>query len=185
MTDKELRKLNRRELLQLMLDQGKETLELRQSLEETCAELETLQSNYERLKKRLDQKDIQIRQLTETLEAERTKREIELEEAGSIAEAALRLNGVFEAAQAAAEQYLYNVRLASEHRRREEANSSDEELAETQEDNLEDTPSIEDTASMEGKISIEDTEKETEDMKNDPQPSQREEGLKEAGAEDN
>ena len=33
-----------------------------------------------------------------------------LSEAGSIAEAALRLNGVFEAAQAAADQYLDSVR---------------------------------------------------------------------------
>ncbi len=37
-------------------------------------------------------------------------REIVLEQAGSIAEAALRLNGVFEAAQRAADQYLENVR---------------------------------------------------------------------------
>ena len=35
---------------------------------------------------------------------------VELEEAGSIAEAALRINGVFEAAQRAAEQYLMNVK---------------------------------------------------------------------------
>ncbi len=115
MTDKELHKLNRRELLQLMLDQGKETVELRQSLEETRTQLDELQSNYERLKKRLDQKDLHIRQLTETLQTERTKREIELEEAGSIAEAALRLNGVFEAAQKAAEQYIYNIRLMHDH----------------------------------------------------------------------
>lgn len=42
-------------------------------------------------------------------------RQIDLESAGSIAEAALRLNGVFAAAQAAADQYLENVRrLAGE-----------------------------------------------------------------------
>ena len=40
-------------------------------------------------------------------------RDIFLEETGSIAEAALRINGVFEAAQAAAEQYLENIRRMS------------------------------------------------------------------------
>lgn len=43
-----------------------------------------------------------------------SSREIEIQSAGSIAEAALRLNGIFEAAQAAADQYLENVRLLSE-----------------------------------------------------------------------
>lgn len=42
--------------------------------------------------------------------AKLAKREIALEECGSIAEAALHLNGVFEAAQQAANQYLENVR---------------------------------------------------------------------------
>lgn len=38
-----------------------------------------------------------------------TNREIKLKHAGSIAEAALRLNGIFEAAQAAADQYLDTI----------------------------------------------------------------------------
>lgn len=37
-------------------------------------------------------------------------RQIKTDEAGSIAEAALKLNGVFEAAQAAADQYLENIK---------------------------------------------------------------------------
>jgi len=37
-------------------------------------------------------------------------RDITLEKVGSIAEAALQLNGIFEAAEAAADQYLENVR---------------------------------------------------------------------------
>ena len=45
-------------------------------------------------------------------------RTIELNEAGSIAEAAIRINGVFEAAQKAAEQYLMNVRELSERENR-------------------------------------------------------------------
>jgi len=41
-------------------------------------------------------------------------RKIQMQKAGSIAEAALRLNDVFEAAQAAADQYLENVRRLAE-----------------------------------------------------------------------
>lgn len=40
---------------------------------------------------------------------ELNERALILEESGSIAEAAIRINGVFEAAQAAAEQYLYSL----------------------------------------------------------------------------
>lgn len=49
--------------------------------------------------------ELQLQEVTAKLES----REILLQQAGSIAEAALRLNGVFEAAQAAADQYLENV----------------------------------------------------------------------------
>lgn len=41
-------------------------------------------------------------------------RDIKLKHSGSIAEAALRLNGIFEAAQAAADQYLDNVTRQAE-----------------------------------------------------------------------
>ena len=43
------------------------------------------------------------------LEEKMRKRELQLAESGSIAEAALKLNGIFEAAQKAADQYVYNV----------------------------------------------------------------------------
>ena len=77
MTDKELRKLTRTELLELLLVQSRE-------LDKVNRELENLQLQLE-------------------------KREIALHQAGNIAEAALQLNGIFEAAQAAADQYLENV----------------------------------------------------------------------------
>ena len=77
MTDKELRKLTRAELLELLLVQAKEI----DKLNETVEQLQT-----------------QIQQ-----------REINLSQAGNIAEAALQLNGIFEAAQAAADQYLENI----------------------------------------------------------------------------
>lgn len=111
MTEKELHKLSRLDLLQLMLDQGKEAEEWKRQLGEREEELRVMTENYERLRKRLDQKDEQIHELKRTLAAEREDRRIELEEAGSIAEAALRLNGIFNAAQKAAEQYLYNIKL--------------------------------------------------------------------------
>lgn len=57
----------------------------------------------ERLRKRLTK-------ATELLET----KEIKIENAGSIAEAALALNGIFEAAQKAADQYLENVRRMAE-----------------------------------------------------------------------
>lgn len=110
MTDRELQKLGRRELLQLLLDQAKETDRLGKLLRETEEQLGQLEEGYERLRERLDQKDARIRELQDTLQAEREKRETDLSEVGSIAEAALRLNGVFDAAQQAADQYLQSVK---------------------------------------------------------------------------
>lgn len=52
----------------------------------------------------------------QSLEATLQKREIVIQKAGSIAEAALSLNGIFEAAQAAADQYLASVKLSCKER---------------------------------------------------------------------
>lgn len=46
------------------------------------------------------------------------KKEIQLEDAGNIAEAALQLNGIFENAQATVQQYLDHVRLMSERQKK-------------------------------------------------------------------
>lgn len=75
--DNELRKMNRAELLELLLIQAKE----------------------------IDRLNTQLEQLQHQV----SLREITLARAGSIAEAALQLNGIFEAAQAAADQYLENI----------------------------------------------------------------------------
>lgn len=81
MDEKQLRRLRRMDLMELLLSQAQEI----ESLQERVVELE------DKLK----------------------RREIIVAEAGSIAEAALKLNKVFESAQAAADQYLENVaRLA-------------------------------------------------------------------------
>lgn len=77
MTDKELRALGRKELLQLLLDQSKQ--------------LQALQAQYDAAQAALQDRTIQ------------------LEHAGSIAEAALQLNGVFQAAQDACQQYTDSI----------------------------------------------------------------------------
>ena len=78
MTEKELHKLKRGELLEMMLAQSREIDALRARVSE--------------------------------LEEKLADREIRIRESGSIAEAALKINGIFEAAQAAADQYMENVR---------------------------------------------------------------------------
>lgn len=82
MTDEELRRLKRADLLELLVTQGKE----KEALQE------------------------KLRQAEETM----ASRRIQLDKAGNIAEAALRLNGVFEAAQAASAQYLETIRIMSQ-----------------------------------------------------------------------
>ena len=67
-------------------------------------------------------------------EAELGERRLAIEEAGSIAEAALKLNGVFQAAQTAADDYLWQCRqradelLAEAERKREEAQKLADEI---------------------------------------------------------
>jgi len=82
MTEKDLRKLNRKQLLELLLKQTGRAENLQQQLNEA-------------------EEKLKDKALIET-------------EAGSIAEASLKLNGVFEAAEAAASQYLENVKRLSE-----------------------------------------------------------------------
>lgn len=82
MTEKELRKLSRQELLEMLLEQSKKVEQLEGELAEAKAVLDD--------------------------------RTIALDEAGSIAEASLRLNGVFEAAQRACQQYIDDVRAMHE-----------------------------------------------------------------------
>lgn len=67
----------------------------RQDLLEMLIESE---KHVEQLEKELEEAKEQLR-----------NRKIQIEESGSIAEAALKLNGIFEAAQAAADQYLENL----------------------------------------------------------------------------
>lgn len=86
MTDNDLSKLSRKELLEMLLQLSVENQELREKLRQAEADL----------------RDRQIR----------------IDAAGSIAEASLQLNGVFEAAQAACQQYMENIENLS-HRQEE------------------------------------------------------------------
>lgn len=78
MTDKELRRLSRRELMEIIYQQKKNE--------------QKLQARLERAEQKLQEREIHISQ------------------AGSIADAALALNGIFEAAQQAADDYLRSVK---------------------------------------------------------------------------
>ena len=70
----------------------------------------------------LTEQSRRIEELSQKLEEAEKKlqsRKLQIEKAGSIAEASLQLNRVFEAAQAAADQYLENVRYINENKREE------------------------------------------------------------------
>ena len=97
MTDQQLSRLTRKELLELLLALRSERDALERELEQTKAAL----------KAESDRADDALQQ-----------RRIQIEEAGSIAEAALQLNGVFEAAQSAAQQYLDNIAAMEEDTRK-------------------------------------------------------------------
>ena len=77
MTERDLKKLNRAELLELLILQMKENEKLREQNDHLTKQIED--------------------------------RTIDLENAGSIAEAAIKVNGVFQAAEAASAQYLENI----------------------------------------------------------------------------
>ena len=82
MTDREMKKLSRSQLLEMLLTQAQEVKQLRADLELAQIKLES--------------------------------RQIQMTESGNIAEAALKLSGVFESAQSAADQYLQNISALSE-----------------------------------------------------------------------
>lgn len=106
MTEEDLKKLRRSDLLELLITQEREN--------------EQLRAQVTRLKERLE------------------NREIDLDQAGSIAEAAMRLNGVFQAAQDAAAQYLENVQRLSG-RQEEICRRQEEESRQAAQQRLEET----------------------------------------------
>lgn len=81
MTDRQLRRLNRADLLKLLLEEKKENEALREQLQQLQQQLENRQMN--------------------------------IDQSGSLAEAALRLGGIFEAAETACQYYTENIRNLS------------------------------------------------------------------------
>ena len=96
MTEKELRHLSRKELLEILIDQTKEITSLRDTVQK--------------------------------LENELTERRIAIAESGSLAEASLKLNGLFADADKAAKQYLENAGLIE----KEAREKADEIVAEAE-----------------------------------------------------
>ena len=96
MTEKELRHLSRKELLEILIDQTKEITSLRDTVQK--------------------------------LETELTERRIAIAESGSLAEASLKLNGLFADADKAAKQYLENAGLIEKEARKK----ADEIVAEAE-----------------------------------------------------
>lgn len=68
MTEKELHKLRRHDLLQLLLAQGREAAQLQAQISDMAAELETAQETNSRFISRLDEKDAQIGKLKSRLD---------------------------------------------------------------------------------------------------------------------
>lgn len=97
MTDKQLKRLNRRQLLELLLIQTEQNDQLRQQLEA--------------LQAKLDEKNTAIAQ------------------AGSMAEAHMKLSRVFEAADAAAADYLEDIRIRAERTRQLEEETNQKAAA--------------------------------------------------------
>lgn len=117
MADKELRRLKRRELLEMLLMQCQETERLQRESDEIKKQFAEMAESYERLKKKLDvkderlnQKDAKIAQLSGELAELKECREAELKEVESLTDKALRLSSIFEEAQRTARQYLINCR---------------------------------------------------------------------------
>lgn len=81
MTDRQLRRASRADLLKLLLEQRKESEALRQ----------------------------QISQMEEQLQ----RRQIAIDQSGTLAEAALKLSGIFDAAETACQYYTENIRALS------------------------------------------------------------------------
>ncbi len=67
MTDKELRKLKRQKLLEMMLYQSRELLEKNRQIEELTRSCEEAQETLARLKKRLEEKDAEIAALARSV----------------------------------------------------------------------------------------------------------------------
>lgn len=105
----ELKRLNRAELLELLLDQTKTAEDLQRALDDTSA----------RMQQELDEANEKL-----------NDREINIREAGSIAAAAAEINHLFESADATVKQYMDNAIAQADRRTREATAEAERILAE-------------------------------------------------------
>lgn len=131
MTEKEFRKLKALELIQLLLTQSNEVSAQQEELDLLDVRLESFKGENdvikaklndrdamtELIKQKLNESDERIRELEKEVKSLYSNRIIELEEAGSLVQAALELNKIFEAAQKEAERYMYGAERGIEGRR--------------------------------------------------------------------
>ncbi|MBC5745756.1 hypothetical protein FMM74_019885 [Lachnospiraceae bacterium MD308] len=131
MTEKEFRKLKALDLIQMLLTQSNEVSAQQEELDRMDIRLELLFSENdiikaklndrdamtELIKQKLNESDERIRELEKEVKSLYSDRIIELEEAGSLVQAALELNKIFEAAQKEAERYMYGAERGIEGRR--------------------------------------------------------------------
>lgn len=89
MADRQLKKMKRSELLELLIERTRQ--------------IDQLKTQIEGLERQLNEKDAQLRE-----------RKIAIENAGSLAEASVHINGMFAAAQNSADQFLENIRRMHE-----------------------------------------------------------------------
>jgi hypothetical protein len=89
-SEKELSRLNRKDLLEILLAISQENEKQKEQIKDMQAQLDN--------------------------------REIQINESGTLAEAVVKVNGLFEAAQATCDQYIYNVQMKC--RRAENASHS-------------------------------------------------------------
>lgn len=131
MTEKEFRKLKALDLIQMLLTQSNEVSGQQEELDLIDVRLESLHGENEvikaklndrdamteLIKQKLNESDERIHELEKEVKSLYSDRIIELEEAGSLVQAALELNKIFEAAQKEAERYMNGAERGIEGRR--------------------------------------------------------------------
>jgi len=110
MTEKELHRLRRQDLLQLLLSQSKDVAQFKSRITELEETVSQLRESNDKLKGRLDEKDAQIEKLKGRLD-EKDEEITELRESGRIelhsdGSAGVSLEEIFDKARQAAEDYL-------------------------------------------------------------------------------
>lgn len=108
MTEKDLRRLSRPQILEMFATYDAEKTELQGDVKDLVQQIEDLKEQNANLQGRLTEAGAKL-----------NNQKIELEKAGSIADAAMQVNGVFEAAQKAADQYLDSVKALKERQEKE------------------------------------------------------------------